>query len=74
MRNGLIVFLIAVSSCLYANEESNATIPPLIEQYDQNKDGMIFYTEAPKELQNDFCQYDVNQDGFLDKKEVMAIK
>jgi Ca2+-binding EF-hand superfamily protein len=59
---------------LCANQENNETVHSLIEQYDYNKDGMIFYTEAPQELQDDFCQYDVNQDGFIDKHEVMAIE
>jgi Ca2+-binding EF-hand superfamily protein len=59
---------------LWGIEESNSSIHPLIKKFDKNKDGKIFYTEASKELQDDFCQYDVNQDGYLDEVEVEEIK
>lgn len=70
----IFVPLLSISTLLYANQENNATVHPLIEKYDHNKDGKIFYTEASKKLQEAFCQYDVNQDGFLDSDEVMALK
>ena len=45
-----------------------------MKMFDKNKDGKIFYTEASKALQDDFCQYDVNQDAYIDSVEVEAIK
>ena len=45
-----------------------------MKMFDKNKDGKIFYTEASKALQDDFCQYDVNQDTYIDSLEVEAIK
>lgn len=74
MKRVFMVLLIGVSTLLYANDENNETVHSLIKKYDRNQDGMIFYTEAPQELQDDFCQYDVNQDGFIDKHEVTAIE
>lgn len=65
---------ILLGVCLYATEEDEGLKHFLIQTYDKNKDGMIFYTEAPKEIQDDFCQYDVNQDGFIDIYEVEAIE
>lgn len=69
----LILMTLFCSCVLWAEGENNTT-HPLLEKFDTNNDGMIFYTEAPKSLQNDFCQYDVNQDAYLDKKELKSIK
>ncbi len=68
----MIIFIIS-TYFIYANEQLDR-INPLIEKYDKDGDGKIFYTEAPKALQEKFCQYDVNQDGFIDALEVVAIK
>jgi Ca2+-binding EF-hand superfamily protein len=69
-----MVFLIGMATFLYATNDRNQTVDSFIAKYDRNSDGMIFYTEAPQELQDDFCQYDVNQDGFIDRKEALAIE
>lgn len=61
-------------SLVLCSEADSNTTHPLLDKFDSNNDGMIFYTEAPKALQNDFCQYDVNQDGYLDKSELESIK
>jgi len=74
MTKIIMLLLSSMALVLATNQEHNQTGASLIEKYDHNGDGKIFYTEASKELQDNFCQYDVNQDGFLDKEEVMAIK
>ncbi|CAA6799696.1 MAG: Unknown protein [uncultured Sulfurovum sp.] len=71
------IFLLTVlfsSTLLWGAEENNTTVHPLIKKFDKNKDGKIFYTEASKEIQEKFCQYDVNQDGYLDKVEVKEVE
>jgi len=73
VKTVLMLFMLTLS-LLMASQETNVTDESLIGIYDVNGDDMIFYTEAPEELQDDFCQYDVNQDGYLDKHEVEAIK
>ncbi|HHS92505.1 MAG TPA: hypothetical protein ENK82_04105 [Campylobacterales bacterium] len=73
MKKILTLFVVTLS-LLLASEDTNLTHKSLIDLYDMNGDEMIFYTEAPKEIQDDFCQYDVNQDGYIDKDEVEAIK
>lgn len=73
--NVKIIFLITLFSLfLCAWTEDNATTHPLMKKFDQNKDGKISYPEASKELQDDFCQYDINQDGYLDDVEVKRVK
>jgi len=70
----ILVACFAFASVLFAVEENNASVHPLIKEFDKDKDGKIFYTEASAELQDDFCQYDVNQDAYIDSVEVKAIK
>lgn len=70
----IIIVTLFFSSFIFGGEENNSTIHPLIKKFDKNKDGKIFYTEASEEIQDDFCQYDVNQDGYLDEVEVKAVK
>jgi Ca2+-binding EF-hand superfamily protein len=72
MMLGIGLFLFPF--CLFSMEENNSTTHPLIKKFDKDKDGKIFYTEASKELQEKFCQYDVNQDAYIDEIEVEAIK
>ncbi|CAA6808796.1 MAG: Unknown protein [uncultured Sulfurovum sp.] len=67
------LMLLTNGTCLYATAERNATMHPLMKAFDKDKDGKIFYTEASKSLQEDFCQYDVNQDAYIDEIEVTAI-
>ena len=74
MTKIMLFTFFCVSSSLWGLEENNSTIHPLMKIFDKNKDGKIFYTEASKELQDDFCQYDVNQDAYIDGNEVKAIK
>ena len=62
------------SLSLWGTEDNNSTVHPVMKMFDKNKDGKIFYTEASKALQDDFCQYDVNQDAYIDSVEVEAIK
>ncbi|NKQ38652.1 MAG: hypothetical protein HF967_04135 [Methanosarcinales archaeon] len=71
------IFLITFalfSLSLWGTEDNNSTVHPVMKMFDKNKDGKIFYTEASKALQDDFCQYDVNQDAYIDSVEVEAIK
>lgn len=70
----IFITLLCCSSSLLGVEENNSSVHPLIKKFDKNKDGKIFYTEASKELQDHFCQYDVNQDAYIDSIEVKAIK
>jgi Ca2+-binding EF-hand superfamily protein len=70
----ILFILLCCSSSLLGAEENNSTVHPLIKEFDKDKDGKIFYTEASKALQDDFCQYDVNQDAYIDSVEVEAIK
>ena len=69
-----LFLLLCVFSSLWGTEGTSSTLHPLIKKFDKDKDGKIFYTEASKELQDNFCQYDVNQDAYIDKMEVKAIK
>lgn len=74
MKNNLLACLLLFSSTLLlAVEENNTTVHPLIKEFDKNKDGKVFYSEASESLQEDFCQYDVNQDAYLDAVEIEAI-
>ncbi|CAA6817226.1 MAG: Unknown protein [uncultured Sulfurovum sp.] len=70
----IIVLAALFSLLLYAETEVNATKHPLLKKFDKDKDDKIFYTEASTELQDDFCQYDVNQDGYIDEVEVESVK
>lgn len=74
MTKATFFIFLCFSFALWGEGDNNSSVHPLIKKFDINKDGKIFYTEASKELQDDFCQYDVNQDGYLDKLEVKAVK
>lgn len=73
IKNVLLMFCCTVSFLLGV-EKTTQSLHPLLKKFDKDKDGKIFYTEASKKLQEHFCQYDVNQDGYLDKVEIEAIK
>ncbi|CAA6815710.1 MAG: Unknown protein [uncultured Sulfurovum sp.] len=73
MKKFIFISLLVLSSLLFAEEDNNHSQHPLIQKFDKDKDGQIFYKEAPEELQDDFCQYDVNQDAYLDEVEIEAI-
>ncbi len=68
----LLLSLLSVSIGLATDKESKE-VHPVMKKFDKNRDGKLFYTEASEDLQEHFCQYDVNQDGFLDKKEIKAV-
>ena len=74
MPKTMLFLLLCFFSSLWGTEDNNSTLHPLIKKFDKDKDGKIFYTEASKALQDDFCQYDVNQDGYIDKVEVLVVK
>ncbi|CAA6808481.1 MAG: Unknown protein [uncultured Sulfurovum sp.] len=74
MLKYILFIVLFFFSSLWSVEENNSTTHPLIKKFDTNKDGKIFYTEASKVLQDDFCQYDINQDGYIDEVEVEALK
>ena len=68
----VLISILLVSIGLATDKESKE-VHPVMKKFDKNKDGKLFYTEASEDLQEHFCQYDVNQDGFLDKKEIKAV-
>ena len=69
-----IIFLtLFLSQVILANDKNIPTMHPVMKKFDKNRDGKVFYTEASEDLQEHFCQYDVNMDGYLDKKEIKAV-
>ena len=68
----VLLSLLSVSLGLATDKESKE-VHPVMKKFDENKDGKVFYSEASEDLQEHFCQYDVNQDGYLDKKEIKAV-
>ena len=68
----VLISILLVSIGLATDKESKE-VHPVMKKFDKNKDGKLFYTEASEDLQEHFCQYDVNQDGFLDKQEIKAV-
>ena len=68
----VLISILLVSIGLATDKESKE-VHPVMKKFDKNKDGKLFYTEASEDLQEYFCQYDVNQDGYLDKKEIVAV-
>ncbi len=71
LRVVLLSFLLV--SLGFATDKESKKIHPVMKKFDKNGDGKLFYTEASEELQEHFCQYDVNQDGYLDKQEIKAV-
>jgi Ca2+-binding EF-hand superfamily protein len=69
----IILALLICSSTLLGVEKSKDTVHPVMKKFDKNHDGKIFFTEASKNLQEHFCQYDVDQDGYLNEKEVKEV-
>jgi Ca2+-binding EF-hand superfamily protein len=52
---------------------AEATTNPIMKKFDKNRDGKLFYSEASENLQEHFCQYDVDQDGYLNEKEIKEV-
>jgi len=48
-------------------------ISPVMKKFDKNRDGKLFYSEASENLQEHFCQYDVDQDGYLNEQEIKEV-
>ena len=69
-----IVLIILLSLSIgYATDKESKEVHPVMKKFDKNRDGKVFYSEASEDLQEHFCQYDVNQDGYLDKQEIKAV-
>ena len=69
-----VVLIVLVSVSIgYSSDKESKEVHPVMKKFDKNRDGKVFYSEASEELQEHFCQYDVNQDGYLDKKEIKAV-
>jgi len=66
----VLVTVIFYSTLLFSSEEA---VNPLIQKFDKNDDGKIFYEEASAELQEHFCQYDVDQDAYLNDEELKVV-
>ena len=63
-------FLVSIG---LATDKESKEVHPVMKKFDKNRDGKVFYSEASEDLQEHFCQYDVNQDGYLDKKEIKDV-
>jgi len=60
-------------SCLSIHLLAEETTNPIMKKFDKNNDGKLFYSEASENLQEHFCQYDVDQDGYLNEKEIKEV-
>ncbi len=69
----LIFIALLLNQVGLANDNNTSTLNPILKEFDTNRDGKLFYSEASEDLQEHFCQYDVNQDGYLDKKEIKEV-
>ena len=56
-----------------ATDKESKEVNPVMKKFDKNRDGKVFYSEASEELQEYFCQYDINMDGYIDSKEITAV-
>jgi len=63
------LFITLLPIQLLAEETTN----PIMKKFDKNGDGKLFYSEASENLQEHFCQYDVDQDGYLNEKEIKEV-
>ena len=68
-----ILLALVLSQIALANDNNTSTLNPILKEFDTNKDGKLFYSEASEDLQEHFCQYDINQDGYLDNKEIKEV-
>lgn len=52
---------------------AEAIVNSILERMDTNKDGKISKSEAKNRIADNFDQIDANKDGFLDRKELLAM-
>jgi len=74
MRNKTIVLLLTLQFLqAQTTDDNNATTVSALKLFDVNNDKKISYTEASETLQEHFCQYDVDQSGYLAGQEIKEI-